>query len=350
MKNTKLLSLILALGAALFSGKTAFAQGCVAAHSGQRTMDELVLSDDPGKHGFSLHNLTVNVGYRVFNSSKYFQGTNEIVRYPAVENHQNIYDIGLEYRLSPRWSLIADVPLFSGSRDQIYPPAGIYRVTGVGDTTVGAQAWLFRPPTEGQGNIAVSLSLKIPTGLDNATGVGLSKGAPVVATADSSLQPGDGGWGFVVGSQAYRPLWHRSDFYAQGQYLFNPEDTNGVASFRSQPGQSVDSVPDQFLYRLGFAQGVPKLRAMSVSFGVRGEGVPAHDVLGGSDGFRRPGFILSIDPGIMYSYRNTVLSVNGPWAMYRDRPPSVPEIQNNTWNGDAFFADYTVIASLSHHF
>ena len=54
----------------------------------------------------------------------FFQGTREIVRYPAVENHQNIYDIGLEYRLSPRWSLIADVPVFSGSRDQTYPLRG----------------------------------------------------------------------------------------------------------------------------------------------------------------------------------------------------------------------------------
>ena len=33
-----------------------------------------------------------------------------------------------------------------------------------------------------------------------------------------------------------------------------------------------------------------------------------------------------------------------------NRPPSVPEIQNHTTNGDAFFADYTVIVSLSHHF
>jgi hypothetical protein len=44
------------------------------------------------------------------------------------------------------------------------------------------------------------------------------------------------------------------------------------------------------------------------------------------------------------------VSVNGPWALYRNRPPSVPEIQNNTKNGDAFFADYTVIATISRHF
>jgi hypothetical protein len=52
----------------------------------------------------------------------------------------------------------------------------------------------------------------------------------------------------------------------------------------------------------------------------------------------------------MFNYKQTTLSVNGPWALYRNRPPSVPEIQYNITNGDAFFADYTVIAGLSHHF
>jgi hypothetical protein len=42
--------------------------------------------------------------------------------------------------------------------------------------------------------------------------------------------------------------------------------------------------------------------------------------------------------------------VNGPWAIYRDRPQSSPEAQFNITNGDAFFSDYTVIATLSHHF
>jgi hypothetical protein len=328
-----------------------YGQGCVAAHSNQRPMDQLVSSDEGTvSRGFSLHNLTVDIGYRVFNSNKYFQGTTEIARPTAVENHQNIFDVGLEYRLSPRWSVIADIPVYDGTRNQIYPPSGIYKVTGLGDVTVGAQAWIFRPPSENGGNVAVSLALKIPTGIDNASGTALYKGQMIQATADQSLQPGDGGWGFVVGSQAFKSLWRGSDVYAQGQYLFNPLDTNGVATFRSQPGQGVMSVTDQYLYRAGLSQGVPKLRGFAVSMGIRGEGVPVRDLLGDSNGFRRPGSIVSIDPGIMLSLRRTTLSVNGPWAIYRNRPPSVPEIENHITNGDAFFADYTVIASLSHHF
>ena len=125
---------------------------------------------------------------------------------------------------------------------------------------------------------------------------------------------------------------------------------NNVATFRSQPGQGVMSVTDQYLVRAGLSQGIPKVRGLALSLGVRGEGVPVRDLLGNSNGFRRPGSIVSLDPGLMFNLRRTTLSVNGPWALYRNRPPSVPEIQNHTVNGDAFFADYTVITGISRTF
>ena len=351
MKNKNTLFLCIALAATTISSTNAFAQGCVAAHSNQRTIDQLVRTDGGFSGGdWSIHNLTVDLGYRFFNSNKYYIGDDQFARANAIRNHQNIFDIGLEYRLSPRWSLIADIPVYDGTRNQGYPPSGIFQVSGLGDITIGAQSWIFRPPTENGGNIAVSASLKIPTGINDATGSALYKGQIVKATADPSMQPGDGGWGFVLGAQGYKSLWSHSDLYGQGLYLFNPENTNGVPSFRSQPGQGVISVTDQYLFRTGISQSMPKLHNLAFSFGVRAEGVPVRDLIGGSDGFRRPGSIISIDPGVMYNFRKTVLSVNGPWALYRNRPPSVPELENGTKNGDAFFADYTVIVMLSHHF
>jgi hypothetical protein len=351
MKSTKKLFMMIAIGGIALAGNDIWAQGCVAAHSNQRVLDELVTPDTGSSPSpFSIHNLTVNIGYRVFNSNKYFQGSTEIARPRAVENHQNIFDIGIEYRLNRRWSLIADVPVYNGTRDQIYPPSGIYQVSGLGDITLGAQAWIFRSPTENGGNIALSAALKVPTGINDATGSGLYQGQIIKATADQSMQPGDGAWGFNVGAQAYKSLWRHASAYGQATYLFNPEDTNGVPTFRSQPGQGVMSVTDQYLYRGGVSQGMPKLKGLALSIGVRGEGVPVRDLLGDSDGFRRPGFIFSVDPGLMFNYKRDTFSVNGPWALYRDRPPSVPEIQYNITNGDAFFADYTVIASVSHHF
>ena len=354
--------LLVVSGLAL-AGTRTFAQGCVAAHSNQRAIDGLV-NLGTGRESINLnssnaggqassswrHNLTVDIGYRVFNSNKYFQGSTEIPRPSAIRNHQNIFDVGIEYVLNPRWSLIADVPVYNGTRNQLYPPTGIFQVSGLGDINIGAQRWVFRPPTENGGNVAVNASLKIPTGIKDATGSALYKGQTITATADQSMQPGDGGWGFNVGTQAYKPVWRMASVYAQANYLFNPENTNGVATFRSQPGQGFMSVTDQYLYRAGVSQGVPKLRGLALSLGIRGEGVPVRDLLGSSDGFRRPGDIVSLDPGLIFRYKRDSFYVNGPWALYRNRPPSVPEIQYNITNGDAFFSDYTVIAMVSHHF
>src|SRR5438270_9597176 len=165
------------LAASILPASSARAQGCVAAHANQRVMGQLITFDTPAAPGrFSIHNLTVAVGYRVFNSNKYFIGDEEIPRANAIRNHQNIFNIGLEYRLSPRWSLIADVPVYDGTRNQLYPPSGIFQVSGVGDVTIGAQSWILRPPAENGGNVAISASLKIPTGINDATGSALYKG------------------------------------------------------------------------------------------------------------------------------------------------------------------------------
>lgn len=354
LKKTRVV-LCLALPVITFAVPAAFGQGCVAAHSNQHSFDELITSrfgpqPMPDEKFGWIHNLTVDIGYRVFNSNKYFRGSTEISRPNAVRNHQNIFDVGLEYRLSPRWSIVGDIPVFNGTRNQIYPPTGIFQVSGLGDITVGLQSWIFRPPTEKGGNIAVNMQLKIPTGISDATGAATLKGQSVNATADQSLQPGDGTWAFSVGTQAYKRLWRTATSYAQANYLFSPADTNGVATFRSQPGQGVMSATDQYLFRAGISQIVPKVKRLAFTAGVRGEGVPVRDLLGDSNGFRRPGYIFSFDPGVMFNYRRDTISVTGPWALYRDRPPSVPEIQYNITNGDAFFADYTITVNLSHHF
>lgn len=350
--HRKTLSIAVVLMA--FAAQWACGQGCVAAHSNQRSFDELMTnSGEANSQGGShqwIHNLTLDIGYRVFNSNKYYQGSKQIPRPTAVENHQNLFDIGVEYDLSHRWSVIADVPVYNGTRDQIYPPKGIFQVSGLGDITVGVQSWIFRPPTENGGNIAVNMQLKMPTGIDNATGSALYKGQTIKATADQSMQPGDGTWGFSVGTEAYKRLWHTATLYSQANYLFSPADTNGVKTFRSQPGQGIMSATDQYIFRGGIVQGVPKIRRLAFTAGLRGEGVPVRDLLGDSNGFRRPGFIFSFDPGVMFNYKRDTISVNGPWALYRDRPPSVPEIQYHITNGDAFFSDYTVVVGLSHHF
>jgi hypothetical protein len=216
--------------------------------------------------------------------------------------------------------------------------------------TVGGRAWIFRPPTESGGNVAIGVNLKLPTGKYNATGAALDRnGAPIIATADQSIQAGDGGTGFSIDIQAYKPTYFRSMLYFSGSYLFNPRNTNGVSTFRTRRGEEVMSVADQYLYRGGVSHAFPGIRGLTVTFGGRIEGVPVRDAIGKSDGFRRPGYAISLDPGIMYARGSYIFSCNVPWAIERNRKQSVTDYQNRV-HGDAAFADYALILGLTKRF
>ncbi len=331
----------------------AHAQGCLAAHTSQPVISALT---DDGHGGFNrsgLHGLTVEVDWRSFSSFRHFTGgmeeTQRAILNTQIKNHQNIYEISASYQLTPRWSVSAFVPVLESTRNQKYAPTGVYDIAGIGDMIVGAQAWVLRPPAENGGNIAFSVGLKLPTGLSNGMGTGTLKGVTQKYVADQSIQPGDGTWGFTLGTQAYKTTYFRTTAYFQGSWLFNPEDTNGVPTFRSQPGEGVMSATDQYLFRSGLSRHVPKVRGLAASFGGRMEGIPVRDAFGKSDGFRRPGYIISIDPGIQYAYHRSILSVNGPWAIQRNRRASVTDLANGT-HGDAAFADYAVVVGLTHSF
>ena len=296
----------------------------------------------------------VNVSYRFQPSSRHFIGTVEQKQRELannqIQNTYHIFDVSVERRMTPRLSLQGSLPILFAYRNQLYVPRGEYRVRSIGDMTLGGRAWIFRPPTESGGNIGVGLSLKLPTGKYNATGAALDRtGQPIVATADQSIQAGDGGTGFSIDLQAYKPTYFGSMLYFSGSYLFNPRNTNGVSTFRTRAGEEVMSVTDQYLYRGGISHAVPKLRGMTATFGGRMEGVPVRDALGKSEGFRRPGYAISLDPGLMYARGSHIFSVSVPFAIERNRKKSVTDYRNR-FHGDAAFADYALVLSFSRRF
>ena len=90
---------------------------------------------------------------------------------------------------------------------------------------------------------------------------------------------------------------------------------------------------------------------------------PVEDIIGGSDGFRRPGFAVAIDPGIQLARGRFTFNVNVPFALYRNRERSLADGQASAYrvanpvagqstdvHGDAAFADYVVTTSLSVRF
>jgi len=299
-----------------------------------------------------LHHFDITVGYRYQQSARHFVGTVEQVQREAlhtqIENDYHLFDVAINYQLTQRWSLTGSLPILVAKRDQ--RANGIFRTAGIGDSTVGARFWIFRPPTESGGNISFGFSLKMPTGKDNAVDHGVSRGIRQLVTADQSIQAGDGGWGFALETQMFKPIPGRNTLYFSGAYLFNPKDTNGVRTFRTQKGEEIMSVADQYLYRGGISRPAPKIKGLFVSIGGRIEGVPVHDAFGQSNGFRRPGYAIDVDPGFMYAlgFKN-VFSCNVPFAVERNRTQSVPDIANGR-HGDAAFADYALTISYTRHF
>ncbi len=80
---------------------------------------------------------------------------------------------------------------------------------------------------------------------------------------------------------------------------------------------------------------------------MRIEGVPAKDLIGGSNGFRRPGYVIAVEPVIAYKIKNTQLYISVPYAVERNRTQSVPDkvrtrITGVYAQGDPAFADYSV--------
>jgi hypothetical protein len=88
---------------------------------------------------------------------------------------------------------------------------------------------------------------------------------------------------------------------------------------------------------------------LAISFGGRIEGVPPKDLWGASNGFRRPGYAVSIEPGIAFSFHRHTVGLSAPIAIWRERQRSVPEADNGT-HGDASFADYLILLGYSYRF
>jgi hypothetical protein len=140
--------------------------------------------------------------------------------------------------------------------------------------------------------------------------------------------------------------------YANFYYLFNPREQNGTSTARGgtssatavRNGSSVMSVPDQYMWRAGGNFSFNKLIA---SAGMRMECVPSDDLIGGSSGFRRPGYVISAEPGLTYIGKKINIYTFVPVALRRNRTPSYADkIQTiktgNRTIGDAAFADYAI--------
>ena len=309
----------------------------------------------------------VGVNYRYFKSFRHFRGTEEepdrVANETEVVNHSHSWDFSINYGITDRMYLGVTIPTVINTRSSLYEHGreerNITYSRGLADIRVGVGYWLFDPTTHTNGNLAIGLGLKLPTGNYNASDIFYNvgpEGGPQTRPVDQSIQPGDGGFGFTVDFQWYQKVTESLFAYAGGFYLFNPRNINETRTFRETlspilQNEAIMSVPDQFSIRGGFSYAFSNV--FSGSLGARYEGVPVEDIIGESGGFRRPGNVLSVDPGISFMKNNFSINLNVPIAVRRERPQSLTDIETSEIigefrNGDAAFADYLINLGITY--
>jgi hypothetical protein len=298
---------------------------------------------------------SVNFNYQGFRSHRHFVGHDEqqhrAEARSEVVNVVNQVTTTINYAMNSRTSFWMNVPYYHAYRTSLYEHDRVNRhetrSNGLGDISVGGQMWLRSPMSETRGNIAVGLGVQLPTGNTTVKDDFHTANGIVRRNVDQSIQPGLGGWGIAVSAQGYQRLGENTTLYASGFYLITPEETNGT--YRStNPITGRDSIYDQYQWRVGATQMFIRRLGLAASLGLRMDGVPALDLVGGDAGFRRPGYTISVEPGLAFNTGRDSFSLTVPVAISRSRQKSYVDRINNR-HGDAAFADFLINFNYTHH-
>src|SRR5262249_31340903 len=137
---------------------------------------------------------------------------------------------------------------------------------------------------------------------------------------------------------AFREIVTNLTAFVAGTYVATPEEDAGVVS---GSGPQIWSVADSYLFRAGLGYRLLPKYGLTLTLGGRMEGTPSTDLFGGSEGRRRPGFAISIEPGLVCSRKGWTASFSAPVALYRNRERNFAGQE-----GDAAFADFMTLFSL----
>jgi hypothetical protein len=360
----------------LVFNKSASAQGCVAARGAGLPCSALGHPGEFGGFAFGGEPLPpssgfqVGVSYRWFRSDRHFTGDVEDKERQEegseVINRSHFIDVNVTYAFNPRVSATLTVPFVEHDRSQVV--RGANRVilgrqhtssSGLADVRAEGNVWLLNPTNHAKGNILLGAGFAAPTGDKDAKDTfQVFRNGHIEAeqrNVDQSIQPGTGGWGIILDIYAYQQIIPRLNAFVNGAYTITPEEKNGVATKRSNPFEAEMSIVDTYMGRGGFEYTLWPEYGLTVSLGARIEGVPVCDAVGGSDGFRRPGYSIAIEPGLSAMVKTWSFSIYTPVAVYRNRERSVADMQLSAvdgqfHHGDAAFADFSIIANITKRF
>ena len=221
------------------------------------------------RHGWQL-----SVGYRRLTADQWFVGAQ--IRPDLVPGGEPLnfaihtVDLNATFAVTERFNVTLTVPFVSGRFSAKIWPDGLRHTqssSGAGDVSLVGSVWLQNPATHSEGNVALGVGVKAPTGSNTVSSPYYTATGSVPFTALQGIEPGDGGWGIILQAQAYRKVFSRAYAYVSGSYLLSPRAVSGVAA--RFPGDSSWSVPDIYSGRLGLAYALWPDEGISVSLGGR---------------------------------------------------------------------------------
>jgi hypothetical protein len=313
------------------------------------------------------------VSHRWQYSDRHFIGDSEQEHREAegsqVINNVHLIDLSVSYAFSKRFSATLSVPFQFATRSQAIRDNRIpnqfgngtvidrfeTQASGLSDIKLLGTVWLFDPDNNKKQNISVGLGGLFPTGQKDHKDVfkvfgtnaaGLYEPRAVTQNVDNSIQPGAGAWGIIFDLYAFKELFTNFTVFAAGTYIATPEEDAGVVSGSPNvPNPTIWSVGDSYLFRAGFGYTFLPKQGLSFTLNGRLEGSPPEDLIGGSEGRRRPGYAVSIEPGLVFTKNRWTVSFSAPVALYRNRQANFAGQE-----GDAAFADFITLATVSRSF
>jgi hypothetical protein len=279
---------------------------------------------------FTTSDWQIGVNNRYFYSYKTYQGNKEVESL----RDQNIIksyslDLAATRFLPNGWSITLDLPIgynsrkTSGEHSGAGQPMHTTSAFGIGDLRFEVYKWLLKPTPTQKMNFQLGLGLKLPTGDYQAQDFFYRHhdSTTVLAPVSPPVQLGDGGTGIITELNTFFIFNKTFSMYGNFYYMFNPRNQNGVSVLEGNaPSQAqilatatVASVADQFSLRAGFNAFIGN---WLFSAGMRTDGVPVHDAIGRSDGVRRAGHNVEVEPGVMYNFKKVSVYLYLPILVY----------------------------------
>ena len=329
---------------------------------------------------------TAAVSHRWQYSDKHFVGDVEQVyreqEGSPVINNIHVVDLSVSYAATKRINLTLGVPFQFATRSQAvrdtrrvngvlvnpspFPaPDGTVNgavidrfetsANGLGDIKLLATSWLFDPEENKKHNVSAGLGVMFPTGEKDAKDIFLQFGTnsagqyeprAVKQNVDNSIQPGSGAWGIIFDIYAFQEVFENFNVFAAGTYIATPQRDAGVISGNlNAANPTIWSVNDSYLARVGLGYTFLPKYGLTFTLGGRLEGAPPEDLIGSSGGRRRPGYAVSIEPGIVFIKNRWFASFSAPVALYRNR-----QEDSTGSSGDAAFADFMTLFTVGRSF